>query len=67
MLSAAAAIETDRKFKEEIEATLLTIFEPLVDLGYYGWKAKGAYKSLAYVNEADSIELDVMPDSIVHR
>ena len=51
-----------------LEATPLSIFKPIADLGYFGWKPKGPYKDLAMVTVADiqdSFDIHMTPPAIV--
>jgi hypothetical protein len=40
-------LKPDVSFKNEIERSSFLIFRCIADLGYYGWKPEGPYKSLA--------------------
>ena len=51
-----------------LEATPLSIFKPIADLGYFGWEPKGPYKDLNTVTMADiheSLHVDMKPPVIV--
>lgn len=53
---------------QALEATELSIFTPIADLGYFGWTPNGAYKDLDEVTVADvkgSIDVDMKPSLTV--
>lgn len=45
----------DDAFTEEIKATELSIFHPLVDHAYFSWKASGGYKPLGDIKSENDI------------
>lgn len=62
------ALKPNRKFQAEIEATSFSIFEPVADLGFFGWKPNHPFKTLATVNAREmieSVQLAVTPNKVV--
>lgn len=67
MASSKATLKPNDTFQKDLAATPSTIFDPLADLGYFGWKPKGPHKSLSLASSEDmigSIELHITPDSV---
>lgn len=66
--TATGALKPNRKFQAEIQATSFSIFEPVADLGYFGWKPNHPYKTLANVTAREmieSIQLAVTPNKVI--
>lgn len=66
-MSSTAACGSNRSFQREMEAMPFTIFEPLADLGYYGWRPQGPHKSLKLASTKELIhwmEPNVSPERV---